>query len=271
MKNSSQKIYQRHQYIEKLLQDAKQNQLYVKELALKCNVSLMTMRRDLSTLEMMGIVTRLHGYVKLNNNYKFKDNVKVNSTIEKIKLAISSMAANFIHNGDTVFINTSSTALYTLSFLHNKLVNIITNNLRIYEQIHNNSLNPASTVLITGGELRLPKEALTGDISEESVKKVISDVAIIGCSGFSLKNGITTGNLNESKINRIMIEQTKGQVIVVADYRKINHDSSFFVANSSSVDLLITDEFADVKAINEMTEAGLQVIQVNINHDIFKN
>ena len=51
----------------------------------------------------------------------------------------------------------------------------------------------------------------------------------------------------------------------------LNHDSSFFVANSSSVDLLITDEFADVKAINEMTEAGLQVIQVNINHDIFKN
>lgn len=108
MKNSAQKIYQRHQYIERLLQEATESKLSVHDLANLCQVSLMTIRRDLSTLETMGIVTRFHGFVRLNNNYKFND---------------------------TVFINTSSTALYTLTALFNKPVNIITNNLRIHEQI----------------------------------------------------------------------------------------------------------------------------------------
>lgn len=268
MKNSSKNIYQRHNYIEKLLQEAHQNQLPVQEIASKCNVSVMTIRRDLKTLEMMGIVTRFHGFVELNNDYIFKDDATNNHSIEKIKISIANVAANFIHPGDTIFINTSSTALYTINSLNNKPVNVITNNLRIYEQIHKKSLNNNSTVLITGGELRLPKEALTGDIAEESISRVISDVSIIGCSGFSLKNGITTENASESKVNRTMIEKTKGKVIVVADYRKINKDSSFFVYGIDHVDLLITDEFADVNAINELKKAGLQVIQVNVNLNI---
>lgn len=135
MKNSAQKIYQRHQYIERLLQEAAESKLSVHDLANLCQVSLMTIRRDLSTLETMGIVTRFHGFVRLNNNYKFNDNASMNSAIEKIKTSIANMAANFIKSNDTVFINTSSTALYTLTALFNKPVNIITNNLRIHEQI----------------------------------------------------------------------------------------------------------------------------------------
>lgn len=270
MKNSAKNIYRRHEYIEALLQEADKNKLSVTELASLCGVSLMTIRRDLSTLENMGIVTRFHGFACLNHHYKFKDNSPMNSNIEKIKMSIGHMVANFIHSGDTIFINTSSTALYTLDHLSNKAVDIITNNLRIHEQIHKNSLNPSSTVLITGGELRLPKEALTGSLAEEAVGRVIGDVAVIGCSGFSLKNGITTSNANESKINRIMIEQTQGKVIVVADYRKINNDSSFFVANADCVDILITDEFSDCEAINEMKKAGMQVIQANVDFNISK-
>lgn len=264
MKNSAALITSRRAVIEEMLQQTPDHTVSVSSLAAHCCVSPMTIRRDLEALETMGVLTHKHGHAILSEHYRFKDATPTNSNIEKIKISIGKMAANFVRNKDTVFINTSSTALYALDYLQNKRVNVVTNNLRIHGQIHRDSLNPASTVIITGGELRLPKEALTGEVAEAAVKRIIADVAIIGCSGLSLKNGITTSNAGETNINRLMIEHTKGKVIVVADHRKICHDSNFFVAASTTIDVLVTDEFADAQSIRDIEKAGIEVIQVTV-------
>lgn len=268
MKNSSKLINARRAVIEETLHQAPDHTISVSALADHCCVSAMTMRRDLAALQKMGVLVHKHGYATLSEHYHFKDAKPTNTSIEKIKISIGKMAANFVRNKDTVFINTSSTALYALDYLQTKRVSVVTNNLRIHEQIHKDSLNPASTVIITGGELRLPKEALTGEVAEIAVKRVIADVAIIGCSGFSLKNGITTSNAGETNVNRLMIEHTKGKVIVVADHRKIFRDSNFFVAASKTIDVLVTDEFADAQSIADIEQAGIEVIQVNIGSRI---
>ncbi|KAA9233759.1 DeoR/GlpR family DNA-binding transcription regulator [Aerococcus mictus] len=270
MKNSIKNIKNRHKNIEELLKSSSTHSLQVIELAKKCDVSTMTIRRDLKKLEKMGIVKRHHGYTSLNINYQFNDNSPINSNIEKIKISIGDMAAKFVKNGDTVFINTSSTALYSLDSLSDKSITIMTNNLRIHEQIHKEAINQGSSAILTGGELRLPKEALTGQIAEEAISKVIANIAIVGCSGFSVENGITTSNANESKINRLMIEKTSDLVILVADYRKINNDSNFFVCESNKIDILITDEFCDSNTIRKIEESGIQVIEVTVDSNIPK-
>lgn len=268
MKRSTEFISSRRGLIEEALRNASDYTLSVAQLADKFEVSAMTVRRDLDSLAAMGVVTRHHGYATLNKDYQFKDAHPTNDSIEKIKISIGRMAANFVRNKDTIFINTSSTALYALDALQKKRVNVVTNNLRIHEQIHKDSLNPASTVIITGGELRLPKEALTGEVAEMVVSRVIANIAIIGCSGFSLANGITTSNVLEANINRLMIEHTKGKVVVVADYRKICHDSNFFVAGRQVIDMLITDEFANPQSIRAIEKAGIEVIQVSVDRNI---
>ncbi|KAA9295731.1 MULTISPECIES: DeoR/GlpR family DNA-binding transcription regulator [Aerococcus] len=270
MKNSIENINKRHKKIEEILKNSSNHSIQVNDLAIECNVSAMTIRRDLTKLEKMGIVKRYHGYVSLNTNYQFSEENSTNSNIEKIKISIGDMASKFVKKGDTVFINTSSTALYSLDSLSDKTITIVTNNLRIHEQIHKEAINHGSSAILTGGELRLPKEALTGQIAEEAVSKVIANIAIMGCSGFSIKNGITTSNANESKINRLMIEKTNGLVILVADYRKINNDSNFFVCESNKIDILITDEFCDNKTIREIEDAGIQVIVVTVDPNISK-
>ncbi|MFD1900284.1 DeoR/GlpR family DNA-binding transcription regulator [Enterococcus termitis] len=165
-----------------------------------------------------------------------------------------------MNDGNTLFINTGSTALSSLKNLENKRVTIVTNNVKVANLDH----NPNSTVILSGGEIRFPKEALVGDIAIDSFSKMSSDISIIGCSGLSVENGITTPVLHEAKINSLIIERTNGLVIVVADYRKIGFSSNFTSGHIKDINYLITDTFAPPEVIREIEKQGVQVIQVEV-------
>lgn len=255
MKSSHKTIRDRRDKIIDLLNT--KTSLLVKEISNELDVSEITIRRDLTALEKMGLVRREHGKAMIIQKTGTED---YNEEIESLKNAIAKKAAEFVKDGDTLFINTGSTALSSLKHLENKRVTIVTNNVKVASLDH----NPNSTVILSGGEIRFPKEALVGDIAIESFSKMSSDITIIGCSGFSIENGITTPVLHEAKINSLIIERTKGLVIVVADYRKIGFSSNFTSANIKDINYLITDTFASPEVIRKIEEQGVQVIQVEV-------
>ena len=111
--------------------------------------------------------------------------------------------------------------------------------------------------------MRFPKEALVGDIALNTISSMNADVCIIGCSGVSLDNGVTTKILNESTINEMMIRQTFKCKILVADHRKIGLTSKFKIADISVFDYLITDKFCSEKVIAENKNVGVKVIQIS--------
>lgn len=255
MKSSHKTIRNRRDTIIDLLNS--KTSLLVKEISNELNVSEITIRRDLTALEKMGLVRREHGKAIIIQKTGTED---YNEEIESLKNAIAKKAAEYVKDGETLFINTGSTALSSLKHLGNKRLTIVTNNVKVANLDH----NPNSTVILSGGEIRFPKEALVGDIAIESFSKMSSDITIIGCSGLSVENGITTPVLHEAKINSLIIERTKGLVIVVADYRKIGFSSNFTSANIKDINYLITDTFAPPEVIRKIEEQGVQVIQVEV-------
>lgn len=255
MKSSHQTIKERRDKLLELLNA--ETSLLVKEISLELAVSEITIRRDLMALEKMGLVQRTHGKAQIIQKTGPED---YNEEIETLKNAIAKKAAEFVEDGDTLFINTGSTALSSLKNLEDKRVTIVTNNVKVANLDH----NPKSTVILSGGEIRFPKEALVGDIAIDSFSKMSSDISIIGCSGLSIENGITTPVLHESKINSLIIERTNGLVIVVADYRKIGFSSNFTSGKIKDINYLITDTFASPEVIRAIEKQGVQVIQVEI-------
>ncbi|MGX7244461.1 DeoR/GlpR family DNA-binding transcription regulator [Enterococcus quebecensis] len=253
MKSSHKTIKERRDKVLKLLNN--QTSLLVKDISRELAVSDITVRRDLTALEKMGLVQRAHGKARIVEKTGTED---YNEEIEVLKNIIAKKAAEFVKDGDTLFINTGSTALSSLKHLEDKRVTIVTNNVKVANLDH----NPNSTVILSGGEIRFPKEALVGDIAIDSFSKMSSDISIIGCSGLSVENGITTPVLHESKINSLIIERTNGLVIVVADYRKIGLSSNFTSGNIKDINYLITDTFASPEVIREIEKQGVQVIQV---------
>lgn len=257
MKNSNIAIHQRRERLIDILGFQKNYEMNVNELATLLNVSALTIRRDLAVLEHMGKLKKRHGFVQLIETPNF-EGITNNHSIEKVKAALAKKAADYVPNYSTLFINTSSTALMSLDFLTQKTLNIISNNAKIIDK----HFHPNSSIHLTGGEVRFPKEALVGENTIASIKAVHGDIAIIGCSGISAANGISTINMNEKNVNVAFMEQTTKRIIVVADYRKIGFDANFIVGKLDKVDMLITDVYADLNEIKKIEKMGVQVILI---------
>lgn len=256
VKNSNKAIQERHRQLIEFLKDL--DSASVPEISLALDASEVTIRRDLITLSKKGLVTKFHGGAKIIAPKIAYD--QPNDQIEVIKHALAKKAAEFVKEDQTLFLNTSSTALLSLRYIEDKRVNVITNNVKAASIEH----DPRTTIILSGGEIRFPKEALVGDIAVDSFSKMIADISIIGCSGVSPEEGITTPIVHEAKINSMIIERTKGLKIVVADYRKIGTISNFLSSQMTNITYLITDNFADPVVLNAIEKMGVAIIQVTI-------
>lgn len=258
MKNTSLTIKKRREEIIHLLERNLSSVVSVNELAELLQVSPMTIRRDLMIMEEMGVIVRVHGGASLIDKPNF-EGLTENQNLENIKVALSKKAASYIKDNMTLFINSSSTALQAVNFLKETPLTIVTNNLKASPK----NMNPNTTIILPGGEIRYPKEALVGDLTIEALSHISSDIAILGCSGVSAESGVRTENVHEAKVNRVMVENANQLVILVADYRKIGHVANFFTSDLSQIDILITDIYADHDALNAIEEKGVTIVQVS--------
>jgi len=225
-------------------------------LAQRLEVSPVTIRRDLQYWEEKNRISRHYGGAKIVQTFK-EAHSELND-IEIRKNMIAKRAAEFVDDGDTIFINTSSTALLMLSYIKGKRVNVITNNANAVFIQKDFKIN----VILTGGELREPKESMVGEFALNNLAKVSSNKTFIGCSGISADVGITTAVLAEVAINELMLKQSTGTCFVLADSTKIGHNHSFVSNTLKRVDILITDTLADEYECEAIAEKDVRIVKV---------
>lgn len=256
MKQSKKTIELRRKSILLIVKEKKD--VTVEELAEKTDVSLPTLRRDLTYLDKKGLLKRRHGGATAIDS-----SVITASILEKKRELIAKTAATFIEDDDIVFINSSTTSIKTISYIEpSKYVSVITNN---GKAIGLHTL-PNVKLILTGGETRQPKSAMTGEFALKNIKDVQANKLILGASGFHIKEGITTANIDEVAINKDMIEGAK-QVILCIDSSKLNHVSAFVSGVSSDIDILITDTDADDKLIKALELMGIRCVLVDIEEN----
>ncbi|MDO5718522.1 MAG: DeoR/GlpR family DNA-binding transcription regulator [Tissierellia bacterium] len=252
MKNKKTIVEQRQDEILKKINH--HGQVTVNEMSNFFDVSNLTIRRDLDKLALIGEVERFHGGArKLKNNIK-----KENKILDAKKNAIAKKAAEFIEDGDTVFLNSSSTARLCLKYIESENVTIITNNAKTLYTDRANGIN----LILTGGLISVPKETLTGEFALSNLEKVIASCCIMGCSGLSINGGITTSNLEESTVNKTMIKNTSGEKIIITDSSKIGHNHTFLSCNINEISTIITDSDIDTKSVAALEKIGIKVILV---------
>lgn len=244
----------RNKIIEHLITSKTQT---VEELSEHFNVSIPTIRRDLIVLEEENQILRYHGGAKIIDESVYCPYIPY----KDVKEAIAFEAEKFIQDGDTIFINTSSTALLILKYLKNKHVTIITNNVKaVYAD-----RDPSVNIILTGGELRIPKETLIGEFALNNIDKVKADKCFLGCSGIS--DHLSTSVLQEAAINQAMQENCIGKVFILAEAQKIGRNHSFFSGDIERINCLITDSSADKMQIQAFKQKGIKVIQIENNKD----
>ena len=121
---------------------------------------------------------------------------------------------------------------------------------------------PSVNVVLTGGELRHPKDAMVGDFALRNLNPIYVKKAFLGCSGISAENGMTTEIFNEVSINELMIDHATQGVYVLADHTKIGKNSSFISGPIEKIKVLITDEKAPEEPLELIRDKGVIVYQV---------
>jgi DeoR/GlpR family transcriptional regulator of sugar metabolism len=250
MKRSRAFVEDRRQLIVSLLEE--NGQMSVTSLAEKMDVSALTMRRDLDYLQEQGTITRQYGTAKLATGEGSTTQAQ-----ERAKSAIAKAAARYVEDDETIFINTSTTALAIVPFITAENVTIITNNGKALQM----PLKPTMTILLTGGEIRVPKWSMTGDFALGNINQVKASKCFMGCTGLSAAGGLTTGSFQEGPVNALMIERSE-QHFALADASKIGLTSSFKYSPASGIDHLVTDTMAPGDELTRLREAGVQAIDV---------
>ncbi|NCB33198.1 MAG: DeoR/GlpR transcriptional regulator [Erysipelotrichia bacterium] len=220
------------------------------------NVSDITLRRDLQYWEDRGAILRYHGGAKLVQHMVNHNNS--NFTNDRYKRAIAKYAAMLVEEGDTIFINTSSTALLVIEFIVGKHCTVITNNAKALLVKH----DPLLSIVLTGGELRFPKEAMVGDFALNNLNRVLANKCFLGCSGISAEDGITTAILSETAVNETMLRRTSGSKFVLCDYTKVGMKHSFLSGDLDAIDCLITDVNADESSVEAIKEHHVKVVKL---------
>lgn len=253
MKNNINIVNTRREKIINILKAKKS--IKVTDLSEIFEVSPLTIRRDLDHLTKLGLVERFHGGANLVEEPVDKENMILNQK----KTAIAKKASEYINDNETIFINSSSTALLTLQYLKDKRVTVITNNGKALGL----DIDSKISLVLTGGDIKFPKAALTGEFAVRNLSKVTANRSIIGVSGLSFEMGLTSFFLDEVAVNELMLTRVSEGSIVVADSSKLGLNQTFVSGQVSAISMLITDSDADRVFIEKLEKMGIQVILVD--------
>lgn len=254
MKNSIQNIEKRRADLLKIIK--REASTTVHELSEAVGVSEMSIRRDCRVLQKMGKIKVSFGKIEYHDeNIDQAGRVQIDQINDKIAQA----AVNYIDDNQMIFINSSRTAIKILDHIKDKRINILTNNLRAVDK----KINGESNLVLSGGEIRTGSRILTGDIVLESFRNVHASISFIGCAGLDIKHGLTTTNIHEAQINRLIVKNCQ-RLVVLANYTKINKVTNFNVGSLKDIDVLVTDIYAEDNYVKRIRNVGVEVIQVPV-------
>lgn len=251
---SSSFVNRRREEIVRLLE--KNTSMNVSDLTKRFGVSSLTIRRDLDHLVEEGIIERSYGMATLAAPHSLDTDYER----EHVKKAIAARAAQLVEGGEMIYINTGTTALGILEYVTAEGVTVITNNGRALSSTQ----PPSSTIILTGGEIRVPKWSMTGDFALANIAQVHADKCFMSCSGLSAERGLTTNIAQEMRINMLMLDNSRVH-IALADSSKIGADASFSYGEMARIDILVTDSFATDDQIDALMAAGVKkIIRVSV-------
>lgn len=211
----------------------------VEDLALKLNVTPMTIRRDLQYLEDNQIASRIFGGAVLKSGLTGEVPYKDKSVSHKDeKKRIAKYAASLVQDGQIVFLDAGTTNIEIGKLLkYKKDLTIVTTDIKIAGLI---AFSTNFKVLSAGGLVQNSTGTCLGSHAVEFLKKINVDICFIGTSSITIEKGISTPIFEKADVKKQAIKSAK-RSILVTDSSKFGKESFAKVCNLDEFDLIITD------------------------------
>jgi DeoR family fructose operon transcriptional repressor len=232
----------------------------VSTLSNELGVSEMTIRRDLERLEADGQLSRTHGGAVLKRHMVeepfYVDNVASHAE-EKRRIAKS--AAALIQSGETVFLSSGTTAAQVLRHVDPGLeARVVTHNVGALAEAQGLHLE----LVLLGGLYHPRSNVIEGTLAAELVTRFHASRMLFGVDGVDIEEGMTTPNIGVASIERAMIGQTRGEVVLLVDHSKIGVVADVVICGFDQIDAIIVDDGVDESVRSELRRLGLRCVVV---------
>jgi DeoR/GlpR family transcriptional regulator of sugar metabolism len=223
----------------------------VSELANIFSVTEETIRRDLKTLEDEGFLIRTYGGAFIQDGVQNEVDLSIRETAyTQSKELIAAKCVEIIHNGDSIFLDASTTALFIAKAVRDMRLTILTNSLKVINLLTD---CPNIRLISIGGLFNSNNMSFIGRSSLQSLDSYYVDKTFMSCRSLSQAHGITDSNESMSEIRQKLLSRSNS-IYVVADYSKFDKTSFISICNFSDINGVITDKQLDQDWINFLAD-----------------
>lgn len=202
------------------------------------DVSEMTIRRDLRKLEANNSLVRVLGGARSIPSGMYEDPVekRVKFHAEE-KERIARYAASLVNEGDSIFMDASSTVYAMVEYL-DVHTTVITNNISICLKLKDKQ---RIDVILVGGDLRKSAMSLVGIDAIRMLENYYVDKAFLSSKAVDLVHGISDATRDEAEVKKAMI-RSSGETYFLVDHYKLENRAFYKVCSLDEITALIVDE-----------------------------
>jgi DeoR family transcriptional regulator, fructose operon transcriptional repressor len=238
---------------------ARRGRLSVQALAAEYAVTTETVRRDLSILERVGILRRVHGgavpaaAIALEAKVGDRDLAHADQKDRIAKTAVGYLPPS---GGSMVLDAGTTTARLAMLLPREVQLTVLTNAVPIAARLAG---SPSVDLHLLPGRVRPTTHAAVGEDTVAALGRLRADVAFVGSNGLSTGHGLSTPDHAEAAAKRAIVASAH-QVVVLIDSSKIGQEHTVRFAELADVDVVITDSDIDPADLQALRRLDVEVV-----------
>jgi DeoR/GlpR family transcriptional regulator of sugar metabolism len=227
----------------------------VADLARELAVTEETIRRDLEKLEHDRKLLRSHGGAVAMDGMQEVPHSEREQLQAAEKAAIARVAVSRVGEGDTLFIDASSTALELARILPDTRLTVLTNAIKVAVEL---AKKPHIRVICTGGALAPESLSFYGPSAQKMLDEFHVGKLFLSCKGIDFKRGVSEANELLAELKRCAVARSSWRCLL-ADHTKFGVNGFAVFAAMSDFNEVITDSEASESTIKALKQCGVAV------------
>ncbi|MBP3041239.1 DeoR/GlpR transcriptional regulator [Bacillaceae bacterium Marseille-Q3522] len=232
---------ERHRIILQLIKE--RSIVKIQDLVDITNTSESTIRRDLTQLEEAKYLKRIHGGAArlLGKLQEASMNEKSSKNLQQ-KKRIAQFAAEFIEEGDCIYLDAGSTVKEMLPFLPKKKIVVVTNGLMHVPFL----LEQQIPTYLIGGYAKPKTNALIGSSALSGLEIYRFDKCFMGVNGIHQQFGYTTPDPEEAMVKQLALSLSR-EAFVLADDSKFSEIAFAKIADLHEAAIITNELNPEIK------------------------
>lgn len=210
----------------------------VSELAAHIYASEPTIRRDLTAMEKEGVIKKVYGgaMAKAAADREIPMEIRLKDA-SRAKDIMAQRACRYVHDGDVVMLDGSSSAMAMVKYLEKfKELIVITSGAKTAVALAEAGIK----TFCTGGMMITNSFSYVGQQAQDFIAGINADVLFFSCHGMSSDNRATDLSMEEVNLRKIMMRQSKRRILL-CDKSKYGKIYFYNLCTADDVDDIISE------------------------------